>query len=31
MALQFTFMLALAYGVAFTVFHTGLAAGWTGA
>ena len=31
MALQFTFMLALAYGVAFTVLHAGLAAGWTGA
>jgi len=29
-ALQFTFMLALAYGVAFTVLHAGRAAGWTG-
>jgi ferrous iron transport protein B len=31
MTLQFTFMLALAYGVAFAVLHTGLAVGWTGA
>jgi ferrous iron transport protein B len=31
MALQFTFMLAFAYGAAYTVLHTGLAAGWKGA
>ena len=28
--LQFTFMLALAYGAALAVYHGGLAAGWTG-
>jgi ferrous iron transport protein B len=30
MGLQFTFMLALAYGIALMVFRTGVAAGWTG-
>jgi small GTP-binding protein len=29
-ALQFTFMLALAYGAALAVYHGGLAAGWMG-